>query len=77
MSNAGTVDVLDAIRAEMVQRNVSQRELARRLGWNPVHTHRRVTGKVPLSVTDLREIAAALDVPVSDLLADTPAEVVS
>lgn len=57
----------------MTLRDVSQRELARRLGWNHVHTHRRISGKVPLSVADLQEIAAALDVPITRFLGETEA----
>ena len=57
----------------MTLRDVSQRELARRLGWNHVHTHRRISGKGSLSVAVLHEIAAALDVPITRFLGETEA----
>jgi transcriptional regulator with XRE-family HTH domain len=68
MTTTASGDVLDAIRREMTLRQVSQRHLARLLGWDHVYTHRRISGAVALTVTDLQEIAAALDVPVTRFL---------
>jgi len=70
--------VLNAIRREMSARGVSQRGLARALGWNPIFTHRRISGAVELTVPEVEQIADALGVPLSQLISTTdPAEVTS
>lgn len=61
-----------AIVTEMQRQEISQTELARRLGWGRMQVHRRLHGDADLTVPELQEVAAALDVPVSRLL---PAEV--
>jgi transcriptional regulator with XRE-family HTH domain len=68
MTTTASGDVLDAIRREMTLRQVSQRQLARLLGWDHVYTHRRISGAVALTVGELHEIAAALSVPVTRFL---------
>lgn len=56
------------IRAEMARQDISQEELARRLGWSQQWVSRRITGVTPVDAGELEAIAAALGVPVSQLL---------
>ena len=56
------------IRAEMGRQQVRYVRLAERLGENEVWVSRKVRGRTPLTINDLERIAAALDVPVSDLI---------
>ncbi len=59
-----------AISELLAQRGISQREFAKRLGWSVMKTHRRLTGQVEITIPELHEVAAALDVQTSDLLGD-------
>lgn len=63
--------VLTAIRREMSARGISQRGLARTLGWNPIYTHRRISGAVGLTVPEIEQIADALGVPLAQLISAT------
>lgn len=56
------------IRAEMGRQQLTHRELARRLDWNHVSLGRRLKGTSPLSLDELDHIAAALNVPMQQLL---------
>lgn len=69
--------IRSAINAEITQRGVSQRELARQLGWSQQYIWRRLAGRYEISPSDVEQIAAALGVPVSTLIPadDQPAEV--
>ena len=67
-------DVPTAITDALAAKGISQRELARRLGWSVMKAHRRIKGDVEISITDLEKIAAALDVAVSTFLVDTESE---
>ncbi len=53
------------IRAEMGRQDVNQTELARRLGWQGSMLSRRLAGKIELSIFEVEQIAAALEVPVT------------
>jgi len=55
------------IRAEMATQDLTQTEVARRLGWPLTTFNRRLRGHTPLAADHLRQIASALDVNVSDL----------
>lgn len=68
MATTAPEPVLDAIRQEMSLRGISQRQLARLVGWDHVYTHRRISGAVEITVPELEAIAAALGVPVTALL---------
>lgn len=57
-----------AISAELTQRGMSQRALARQLGWSQQYLRNRLIGRYALTTTDLEKIAAALDVPVTTFL---------
>lgn len=48
------------IRAEMARRDISQFELATRIGWRQQYLSRRMSGRVPITINDLETIAAAL-----------------
>lgn len=52
------------LRAEMARSDVSNTELARRLGVNEMWVSRRARGRVRISLADLERIADALEVPV-------------
>lgn len=53
------------IKAELGRRDMSQRELARRLKTSPNKIHNRLNGTTKLSAADVDAIARELDVPVS------------
>lgn len=63
--------IAQEIRAEMSRQGVTQEALAARLGWTQRRISYRLTADHPVDATELEEIAAALDVPVTQLL---PAE---
>lgn len=48
------------IRAEMARRDISQFELATRIGWRQQKLSRRMSGRVPITINDLETIAEAL-----------------
>lgn len=56
------------IRAELGRQHVTQRVLARTLGWTEVRLSRRMSGRVPWAVADIEAIASALDVSRSQFL---------
>jgi transcriptional regulator with XRE-family HTH domain len=49
-------------------RGLSRRKLAPLVGWSIPATHRRLSNRHPLTVDDVVHLAAALGVPVADLL---------
>lgn len=53
------------IKAEMVLQNLSQFELATRIGWRQQKLQRRLTGHVELTIADLEKITGALGVALS------------
>jgi len=57
-----------AIQDLLNERRINKSELARQLGWGRMQVHRRLNGEADLTVAELEEIAAVLDVPVSYLL---------
>ena len=63
-----SVRVAEEIRAMLARRRVSGRELARRLDVSSPWVSYRLTGNQEIGLDDLERIAAALDVPVTDLL---------
>jgi len=61
------------IRAALARRRMSGRELSVLMQRSPMWVQRRAAGTSPITVNDLKEIAAALDLSVTDLLADEAA----
>lgn len=59
--------ILAEIRAEMGRQKISQRDLARRLGWPSTTLHRRLAGHSPLSAESLHQIATVLGVRIDQL----------
>ena len=59
-----------AIRAELGRQNVSQSELARRIGRSQPWIWNRLNGQTELTVKDVQQIALALGVPISTFLRD-------
>ena len=60
--------VAEEIRALLGRRRMSQAELARKLGTSGAWLNYRLTGKQPIDLNDLADIAGALGVAVADLL---------
>jgi transcriptional regulator with XRE-family HTH domain len=58
--------VIAEIKAEMARQDVTQTELARRLGWIQTSVSKRLTGKVALRAQDIEQIADALGVSLND-----------
>lgn len=55
------------IRAQMAYQGLSQFALATKMGWRQERLARRMSGRVTLKISELEEIAAALDVDLEDL----------
>lgn len=71
MEQDRTHPVVERINAVAEEQGVSRTELARRLGWDRMQVVRRLAGgkyATDLTVPELEAIAAALDVPLADLL---------
>lgn len=62
--------VADNVRAAMARRRVTQNALAADLDMTQQALSRRLTGAVAFNVDELHAAAAALDVPVTSLLAE-------
>lgn len=56
------------LRAELARANRSQAWLAERLNIGQSQVSQRLSGKVPIDVNELAQIAALLNVPLADLL---------
>jgi transcriptional regulator with XRE-family HTH domain len=64
--------IKDSISAELTRQHLSQRELARRIGWSQQYLWRRLSAHEnadgEFTPSELEKIAAALDVPVAQFL---------
>jgi len=60
--------VVAEIRAEMGRQQKSGRAVAEAMGVSHIYLSRRLTGKVPLTLTDVDRIARALGVPAAKFL---------
>ena len=58
------------VRAELGRQNVSQAQLAIRLGWTKYRLNRRLRSESDFSIGELEQISSALKVPIVDLLAE-------
>lgn len=67
-STARVIGVAEEIAAVLDEQRVSQRELARRLHVSQPWVRERLTGGTSISVGDVEQIAAALEVPVTRFL---------
>jgi transcriptional regulator with XRE-family HTH domain len=67
-ATARVIGVESEIRRVLFESSISGRELARRLGVSPPWVSLRLTGETAITVADVHRIAAALDVPVAQLL---------
>jgi transcriptional regulator with XRE-family HTH domain len=56
------------LRQHLADTGISERELARRLGWTQARLQRRMVGDVELTITELTEIAETLGVPATRFL---------
>lgn len=77
MEQTRTHPAVEAINALLTEQGVSRTELARRLGWERMTVVRRLAPGpyiTDLTVPELEAIAAALDVPVTQLLPAAPAQ---
>jgi transcriptional regulator with XRE-family HTH domain len=68
MATAFAVSVASEIRETLKSAGRSQCDLAAALGWSDAYLSRRLHGHVSFSLSDIEQIASALDVPRSDLL---------
>ena len=74
MQSQLTEHVSDEIRAELDRQSVSQRELARRVGWRQSQLWKRLHGHVPYRTDEIERLARALDIPYEQLVSRrTPA----
>jgi transcriptional regulator with XRE-family HTH domain len=53
------------IKAEMARQDITQTELARRLGWEKSAVSRRFSRKIPIRAHEIDDIAKALGVEVT------------
>lgn len=58
----------EEIRVLLVRRRTSARKLAAQIGLSQSAMSARLTGHTPIDLNELQQIAAALDVPIADLL---------
>jgi len=65
------------VRAELGRADRTQDDLARQLGWTPAFLNRRIKGHVSFSDDEAREIAEALEVPLSAIVPQLPKRKVS
>jgi transcriptional regulator with XRE-family HTH domain len=65
--------VAAAVRAEAARKGLSQRALAKQLGWEPTLLQRRMAGHVSFRADELRAIAKQLGVPPSRFIDDDEA----
>lgn len=68
MAQSTTERTAARIRGILGERRLSGRQLAQRVGCPTTTLARRLTGVYPLRLDELDAIAAALDVPVTDLI---------
>ena len=67
MQSQLTESVSAEIEAEMIRQSISQRQLARRVGWAQSQLWKRLRGHVDYRTGELELIAAALGIPVEQL----------
>lgn len=65
--------VVANVRAEMARRRCTQEQLAVSLGKTQQFVSRRLNGRVPFTISELDEIAGALEVPLSNLIGEAVA----
>jgi transcriptional regulator with XRE-family HTH domain len=68
MASVFNESVAAEIRRQLVSAGRSQSDLAALLGWSQPYLTRRMTSRVAFSLSDVEQIATALDVPRSQLL---------
>lgn len=73
MAQTTTERLAANLRAELARRKISGRQLSVALDWKPSNTSRRLSGRQPLSVDELTQVAAYLEVPLTDLLGEAVA----
>ena len=64
--------VAEEIRAHMARRRIKQAQIALVTGKSQSYVSRRLTGDVPFDLDDLENIAALMDVPITDLFPRRP-----
>lgn len=69
MDNLNRIAV-NNIRAEMARRGLTQEQFAGRLEWNRSNLATLLTGGTQITLNKLEQIAAALELPPSKLLAN-------
>ena len=60
--------ITEEIRVMLARRRMTANQLARMLGWSASGLSRRLSGQVQITITDLEEIASALEIEAADLI---------
>ena len=68
MPHSLTDTIAREIRAELARQRLTNRELAERVGIQPSGISRRLDGEIPLKVSEVEQIAAALGVSVTQFV---------
>lgn len=58
----------DSVRAVLLEKHVSQRQLAARIGLSQPAVQRRLSGRVEFKASELRAVSDLTGVPVADLI---------
>lgn len=66
-----SADVAEEVRVAMTRRRISQARLASALGLSQAAVNRRLSGAVDFTISELRAVADALEVDITDLIAPT------
>lgn len=67
-SHAINMRTVSAVRAELARIRLTQSELARQLGYTKPRLWRRMTGRIPFTVSELKAIAAVIGCPPERLI---------
>lgn len=73
MTHSPTDTTAAIVRAELARRRMKQGDVAEVLGLTQSAMSRRLVGEVEFTVTELRKLADALQVPASTLLGEVSA----
>jgi transcriptional regulator with XRE-family HTH domain len=61
------------VRAELARRGISHRDAAQALGLTQSAASRRMRGDVEFSLSEVEQLAALLEIPVTELLGEVSA----
>jgi transcriptional regulator with XRE-family HTH domain len=67
-SHVQNMRIAGAVRAELARHRLSQAELARQLGYTKPRLWRRMSGRIPFTINELRAIASVIGCPPERLI---------